>query len=474
MKLSKKLKENKKLYNYIENKLRGNKDAYMGEGTDVKLILNDKKKLINAFISRNKGLQHEYNELKAENQNFYNFYKNILDYRDNQEYLLKQFKDNITYYQKKGYKIPNLTTKSNIIKYSPLLMEGQEHINKFYLQDLYSLNKRLKKIWPYNKIQKYCLENNINFNKNSEEEDDDNEKEGINSNLFLKKSDLVAKTAFKEQKNKRIYKSLDVSNWFKQYLYADPFLTQGNSIYNDSIFDIDNNDRKNILNKEIERLNNYNERLKENLSKIDNVDNDYIRTDTSKRHSVFVLKLNQNENKNIFQLSSNYNRRSKNKKLSLPHKAKNNRRFEEFYKNIISNKNKKEKDKNIKFINSEKEKQCTLSSPKNNLYKKRNIKKFKGDLVKNNKSAKTINNIFKLDNIENIDKYKKKFEVYSEKEPKALFSLINDVKEPFNRPNIINIFSKKFKLSKIKEIKSKYGFLEKYLCKGLISNNFLG
>ena len=43
MKLSKKLKENKKLYKYIENKLRGNKDAYMGEGTDVKLILNDKK-----------------------------------------------------------------------------------------------------------------------------------------------------------------------------------------------------------------------------------------------------------------------------------------------------------------------------------------------------------------------------------------------------------------------------------------------
>ena len=40
MKLSKKLKENKKLYNYIGNKLRGNKDAYMGEGTNVKLIFH--------------------------------------------------------------------------------------------------------------------------------------------------------------------------------------------------------------------------------------------------------------------------------------------------------------------------------------------------------------------------------------------------------------------------------------------------
>ena len=410
--------------------------------------------------------------MKAENQNFYNSYKNILDYRDNQAYLLKKFKDNITYYQKKGYKIPNLTTKSNIIKYSPLLMEGQEHINKFYLQDLYSLNKKLKKIWPYNKIQKYCLENNINFNGNTEEEDDDNEKEGKNSNLFLKKSDLVAKTAFKEQKNKRVYKSLDVSNWFKQDLYADPFLTQGNSIYNDSIFDIGLDERKNILNKEIERLNNYNNRLKEDLSKIDSVDNDYIITDTSKRHSVFVLKLNQNENKNnIFRLNINYNKRSKSKKLSLPHKAKNKRRFEEFYKNVISNKNKKEEKKSIKFINTEKENRCSISSPKNNLYKKNDIKKFKNNFVQNNKSSKTINNIFKL---ENIDKYKKKFEIYSEKEPKALFSLINDIKEPFNRPNIINIFNKKFKLSKINEIKSKYGFLEKYLCKGLISNNFLG
>ena len=77
MKLNKHLKDNKKLNNYIQNKIRESKNAYMGKGTNVKFILNDKKRLMNHFISRNKGLQNEYNELKTENQNFSNTYKNI-------------------------------------------------------------------------------------------------------------------------------------------------------------------------------------------------------------------------------------------------------------------------------------------------------------------------------------------------------------------------------------------------------------
>ena len=39
MKLSKQLKEDKKLYNYIQNKISSNKNLYMGKGTNVKLIL---------------------------------------------------------------------------------------------------------------------------------------------------------------------------------------------------------------------------------------------------------------------------------------------------------------------------------------------------------------------------------------------------------------------------------------------------
>ena len=465
MKLNKHLKDNKKLNNYIQNKIRESKNAYMGKGTNIKFILNDKKRLMNHFISRNKGLQNEYNELKTENQNFSNTYKNILEYRDNQEFLFNKFKDNLTQYQKMGYRIPNLTTNSNIIKYSPLLMEGQEHINKFYLQDLYSLNKKLKKIWPYNKIQKYLILNNITFNPNSEEEDDDNEKEGINSNFFLKKTDLLAKKAFKEKKEKRVFKSLDISNWFKQDLYADPFLTQGNNDKNDPLFDNYTNEKRYKLKKQIEGLINYNNKLKTNMSKWNSISYDSIKNDVNKRHSVFDLKLNEEENKYELRLNSNYKNRNKVKKLTLTNKAPNNTQFEEFYNNINNHKNGKEENNNNKFI---------ITESRNSMFssKKKLLKKNKNILIKNNKSIKKIKTNLNLENINNIDKYKKIFHLYSGKEPKSLLFLINDIKGPFNKPNIFNIFSKKFKLSKINELKNKFTFLENYLCKGLLENNF--
>ena len=466
MKLFKRLNEDKNLANYIQNKLRTNKSAYMGKGINVKLILNNRRKMMNKFISRNKGLQNEYKEIKAENQNFSNTYKFILNVRDKQDYLEKTFKDNFVLYQKKGYKIPNLTTKSNIIKYSPLLMEGQEHINKFFLQDLYSLNKKLKKIWKYDQIQKYITNNNINFNGNSEDEDDDNEKEGLNSNFFLNKCDLLAKKAYKEIKEKRAHKSLDVNNWFKKDLYADPFLTQGNSINDDSFYKTYLNDKKNMINKEIEKLVNYNDKIKKEISKINDNDLDEISNkQVNKRHSVLLLRLNEMDNKMILSKNHYDKCRSKSKKQTILLKTN----FEKYYHNTISSKLKKNEEKiSTKQFHSFDIKN-TKSSLKSKLFKTNILKKDKKKSFVTNKNTKRSSN----SNVnENLEACKKKFHLYSGKSPNSLLSLIYDIKEPFNRPNILNIFSKKFMLSKIRDINLRYSILEKYLCKGLLANDF--
>lgn len=515
MKLSKQLKEDKKLYNYIQNKISSNKNLYMGKGTNVKLILRNKKKVLNDFISKNKGLQTEYNDLKTENQNFYNTYKNILMHRDNQSYLEKEFRDNFVLYQKKGYKIPNLTTNSNIIKYSPLLMEGQDHINKYFLQDLYLLNKRLKKIYSYELLKKYIIKNNIKFdsNSNSEEEDDDNEKEGINSIFFLKKCDLLVNKAFKDKKGKRVSKSLDINNWFKQDLFANPFLTQGNKMYEECMFDndINNNIKNDLLNKEIEKLSTYNNELKKNLSKI-NVFNTNKNNGVNKRHSVLELKLYDIDNKyyNINKMNdvskrrsvlnnykytlpiynlktnlTNYNlsKRNNDKKLTLPHKSQKIKKFEEFYHNIISkNKNKDKIKINFNnFLSEEKKPIKSIIKEKKSTKKANSIftktKTDKNNLKKNNHKKNTINeksNYLKfIENIKNKDigLYEKRFKIYSGKEPKYLFSLINDGKDIFNKANIINIFNKKYKLSKINDMNLRYLFLENYLRQGLFERD---
>ena len=462
MKLSKQLKEDKNLRNYIENKIRLNKDAYMGKGVNVKLILNNRKKFMNRFISRNKGLQTEYNELKTENQIFYHTYKNILDFRDNQSYLEKKYGDNLKLYQQKGYKIPNLTTKSNIIKYSPLLMEGQEHINKFFLQDLYSLNKKFKTVWKYDKLYNYITENDITLNGNPEEEDDDNEKDGINSNIFLNNYDLLVKKALKDKKNKKVYKGLDINNWFKQDLYAEPFLTQGNSLYND-LFDT-NIDKTYIVNKQIEKLINYNDNIKKNISKMNKIFNKNKKGQQSKRHSVSILKLNKNnnDNKDLNRTNFIFKQRSKAKKLSLPHKNLAKIKFEEFYDNFNKNKKKERKNNNL-------HKKESISHPKTIIIKINNLKK--DNLIKNKNKSNTNSKRYKKNSIiKNIDLYKQKFNIYSGKEPKDLISLIKDSKGLFNKSNIINIFSKKYKLSQIKDLNSRYNFLDKYIYKGLHKN----
>ena len=475
MKLIKPFKGDKQLIKYIENKIRANKKAYMGKGTNVNLILKNKKKFMNSFSSRNKLLQKEYNKIKSENQNFNNIYNNFIEFKDNQAFIERLFKDNLSLYEKKGYKIPNLTTKNNIMKYSPLFLNGEKAINQYYLQDLYSLNKKYKKIWSYDKMQKLISEKNVTFNDIDnlwEKENDDNEIEGINTKFFLKNYDLLVKKTLKEKKEKKSNKSLDIKNWFKQYLFSDPFLTQGNDIYNDSLFDSNISEKSSILNKEIENLTNYNNFIKKKISLMENNSFDKaIKKNKIKRHSVFTLKLNQEDNKDGDQIKNNFQQRSQEKKMTLPHKKLMDIKLEEFYKNISLGNKSEKAEKNVSKYNILNFKN-SISSSKTRLFKRNIFQKTKKNLIGNNKTTKINNSNSAIKNIENFDIYKKRFTIYSGKEPIALLNLINDIEIPFHNKNIVNIFSQKFKVSKIKSLNAKYSFLENYFRKGILSKNF--
>lgn len=472
MKLNKIFKGDKKLINYIENKIRSNKNAYMGKGTNVNLILKKRKKYMNSFSSRNKLLQKEYNKIKSENQNFNNIYKNFIEFKDNQAFIETLFKDNLSLYAKKGYTIPNLTTKNNIMKYSPLFIKEEKDINKFYLQDLYSLNKKYKKIWSYGKLQKLISEKNVTFNEIDdilEKENDDNEIEGINTKFFLNDYDLLVKKTLKEKKLNKINKSLDIKNWFKQDLFSDPFLTQGNNIYNDSLFDSNISEKSSILNKEIENLTKYNENLKKRISRIENNSFNRIKKGSkTKRRSVFLLKLKQDDNEDLNQIKNIFHQRSHEKKMTLPHNKLMDTKLEEFYKNINLGKSSEKEEKNINKNNI----LDYIGSSKTRLFKRNKIQKSKNNLIENNKITKRSNSNSSIKKIENSDIFKKRFQIYSGKEPNALLKLMNDIKIPFNKRNIINIFSQKFKLSKIRDLNSKYSFLENYFRKGILSKNF--
>ena len=486
MKLNKRINENEKLNAYIKNEIISNKNLYMGKGINTKLILKNRKKFINNFMSRNKGLQTEYNELKSENQKFSYVYKKILDYRDNQTFLEKKFKDNLILYQKKGYRTPNLTTKSNIIKYSPLIMMGQEHINKFYLQDLYILNKSLKKVWPYDKLEKYIKEKDISFNDDSDNNDDENEKEGINSQYFLNKCDLLVKNAFKQKKENRTSKSLDVSNWFKHDLYADPFLTQGNKItYNDNNYIDVSNEQDNIkinkaalLTKKIENLKAENKKIKNMIHRIKSFDEFKEEDDlVGKRRSLFSMRHSRKNTKYSLTVNDlNLEKRSRDKKLTLQQKTRLKKKFEEYYNNIINSKLKEQKKEETNLLileNRDKEKEEKKEKAIKQLLKAKTIKhNYENKLKKNKNINISENNYISKESTKNIIRRvinEKRFDLYSGKDAKYLFSLINDIKEPFLKKSILNIYKRTFKISKLDNVNTKYSLLDKNLYQGLVS-----
>ena len=102
--------------------------------------------------------------------------------------------------------------------------------------------------------------------------------------------------------------------------------------------------------------------------------------------------------------------------------------------------------------------------------------KYQNNIINKLKKDKNINlsenNYISKENTKNIIKRvinEKKFDLYSGKDPKYLFSLINDIKEPFLKKSILNIYKRTFKISKLDNVNTKYSLLDKYLYQGLVS-----
>ena len=460
MKLSKVITENKELNNYVKNEIQSHKNLVLGKDSKIRLILKNKNKLFNKYAIRNKGLSSEYKQLKSENKTVTDSYKIILNHRDNQEFLEHKFKDTLFLYQKQGYRNPDFTTKSNVIKYSPLILENQEQINRFYYQDLYMINRLLKKKWTYNKIYKYIKERGIKFNSNScdvENEDDDNEKEGINSRLFLNKCDKLVKETFKQKKKERNFKSFDIKNWFKQDLYSDPFLTQGINKYDD-ILVVDNKKTKSVaLKKEISKLKHENRKIKKYINKT---------FGGNKRYSVYMvndiknLENNDGDTKEPIFIDRNANANYKHRshiKLYKTHRNNIDARINELCLNTISNKNLIKNTAKLLILDSEEDSKNT--SPKNKKKLRLNLKK-NSILRKNNKKKK---------NESRNNRYEKIFKLYSGKDSKSLFDLINDIRVPFLKKSILNVYHRTFNFPKIEKVNLKYESLDKKLCQSILS-----
>ena len=219
-----------------------------------------------------------------------------------------------------------------------------------------------------------------------------------------------------------------------------------------------------------------------------------------KRHSVVMMKeVSKNKDKgNLFDSPikniryQNYKHKSHIKQSNLSNKAKLETRFEEFCKNVISNKNDVKEKYNKKvlildneesinshsqsILNLKKTFDKKMESSKNILFKDNQQINIKSDNIINLKRHKT--NIYfknkrrnkkkKNKNELKEDKYAKIFKLYSSKDPSGLLALINDIKEPFNKKSILNTFNYPI----IEKINEKYSSLEKKLCQSISKFNF--
>ena len=463
MKLSKALSGNKELNDYVKNEIQSHRNLFIGKDSKIKQILKIKNNLFNKYSLRNKGLNSEYYELKTENKNVLDCYKVILNHRDNQEFLESKFKDTLLLYQKQGYRNPNFTTKSNIIKFSPLILENQEQINRFYYQDLFSINRLLKKKWPYNKIYKYIKERGITFNSNSydvENEDDDNEKEGINSRLFLNKCDKLLKETFKQKKKERKFKSFDIKNWFKQDLYSDPFLNKGINKYDDILI-VENKKTKSVaLKKEINKLKGENRKIKKYINKT---------FGGNKRYSVYMVNDIKNLEKNTgviketlnIDRNTNYKHRS-HIKVFKTQRNNINDRINKFTQNTTTKKDLIKDTEKLLILDSEEDSNNTSSKKIKNKKIRLNLKK---NSILGKKSKKK-----KIESRNN--RYEKIFKLYSGKDSKSLLDLINDIRVPFNKKSILNVYHRTFNFPKIEKVNLKFESLDKKLCQSILSAEF--
>ena len=81
-------------------------------------------------------------------------------------------------------------------------------------------------------------------------------------------------------------------------------------------------------------------------------------------------------------------------------------------------------------------------------------------LRKNNKKKK---------NESRNNRYEKIFKLYSGKDSKSLFDLINDIRVPFLKKSILNVYHRTFNFPKIEKVNLKYESLDKKLCQSILS-----
>ena len=483
----------------IQQKIHKQSEASFIKHSEIIKIKNAGLRTLNKYLKKDKALNLIYNDIKKENQDFKDCYKPILEQRDTQTFLEDKFRDDLILYKNRGYEIPNLTTKANAIKYTPLTLKSQKDIDRFYSVDLHELNEIFKKNYNYNKITKLLQSEKTKINLGNCEDD---EAEGINSKLFLDKCDELIKSYFKDRKKKKKYLSASLNNWFKKDLFQNRYLfsKKKKDIYEEnelSDCSLSNKESKEIsVNKEINQLKKENTNLKKLISDLEY--EKHLSDSKSRRISMLGMhnRLLSNNLSYNFPFNSDfkvtYSHSNLNNNNNYFNKRSSNYPFNMIKKNILNTSpNKKKQISPKKNIGSgylitslrsevEKHKINKNNNIKFNKLGKNNLRKSLEQLRKKklNKEIKKNNNNFdislhKLSSKKNLDisydkeKFETEFSSYRKKDASCLFEFINDTKKKFRKLDVLSLY----KWSYGKKLYSKYKIydsLDKNLYKGLL------
>ena len=173
---------------------------------DIKGQIDLLSDLINNYSSSSIKNLYLIQKLKDENDFLIeelkkNINKNTLFSKTTKE----TFHDLVSQYEKKGYKIPNLTLEKNLFKKSPLLIETLKDVDDFYKNDkntqgkfIEDLNNFPEKNWNFLKK----LKRNVEIVK---EKNLKNDMEGtkVNSKGFYKEIDFYSKQKALTERNER-------------------------------------------------------------------------------------------------------------------------------------------------------------------------------------------------------------------------------------------------------------------------------
>jgi len=206
------------------------------------------------------------------------------------------------------------------------------------------------------------------------------------------------------------------------------------------------------LKKEISKLKSENRKIKKYINKT---------FGGNKRYSVFMVNDIQNLEKNskvplFIDRNSNHKHRS-HVKMFKTQRNNINDRINDFCQNTNSKKNLIKDKEKILILDSDEDSKNTSS---------KNKKKLRLNLKKNSILGKK--NKKKKDESRN-NRYEKIFKLYSGKDSKSLFDLINDVRVPFHKKSILNVYHRTFNFPKIENVNLKYESLDKKLCQCILS-----